>query len=262
MTGLGIALTMFSVLPGRTGAGALDRRGTGAVLRWLPVVGLLLGGLAGTLGSLASYRQPTSPLLCAAIAVAVLVALTGALHLDGLADTADGLGSRAAPARALEIMRRGDIGPFGAASLILVLLLDVSALTAMHGNHWRLAAAVTVAATTGRVAAMQAALPGIPPARDGGFGSLVAGTVSRRAAVIGTLLVMLLAALLDSSTAAHRAPGISGAIGWPVAVAVALAVGWWLRGRVTNRLGGVTGDVFGALIEFTTMLTLLGAALS
>jgi adenosylcobinamide-GDP ribazoletransferase len=190
--------------------------------------------------------------------VAALAGLSGGLHLDGLADTADGLARRAGAERALEIMRRSDIGPFGVVALILTLLVDVAALACLPGNHWRFVAAMAVAAATGRLAATLAGLPGVPPAREAGFGALVTGTVSRAVAAPVAVSVLAISGVLGALTTGHAA---HGAVGWPAAVAVALALGWTLRVRLTRALGGITGDVFGALIEVTTTLTLLGLAL-
>ena len=105
-------------------------------------------------------------LLGAAVAVALLAALTGGLHLDGLADTGDGLGSRRPAADALAIMRRPDIGPLGVVTLVLVLLIQVTALATVP-RGWPAVAALVLAVVTGRVAAVLAT--GVPAARPGGL---------------------------------------------------------------------------------------------
>ncbi len=130
--------------------------------------------------------SPERQLLGAALAMMLLALLTGGLHLDGLADTADGLGSRRPAPQALEIMRRSDAGPFGVAALVLVLLVQVCALASLPPG--RGAAALVLAAVTSRVAVVLAT--GSPSARPSGFGALVAGRTSAagRAATVAVLL--------------------------------------------------------------------------
>src|SRR5215211_6533149 len=94
------------------------------VLPWAPLVGLVLGGAATGVAVLGA--RWISPLAGAVLAVAVLALLTRGLHLDGLADTADGLGPLRDRERALEVMRSGDVGPFGVATLVLTLLLQAA----------------------------------------------------------------------------------------------------------------------------------------
>jgi len=188
------------------------------------------------------------------LAVTVLAALTGGLHLDGLADLADGLGSRRPAAGALEIMKQSDIGPFGVVALIVVLGAGVAALGSVQGGPWTPVGVLAVAAATGRVAAVHAAVPGVRPARASGFGSIVAGHVPPAAAVAWTVGVLGLGAAI--------AIDLSIAVGWfLVPQAIALAAAYLFRLHVVRRLGGVTGDVFGALIESAAAVTLIGVAL-
>jgi adenosylcobinamide-GDP ribazoletransferase len=262
--GFALAVSMFSIIPaprrflaGPDNDAALDRSQTTATLRWLPALGAILGALAGLTSVAVLYRDRSAGLLAAAIGVTALILLTGGLHLDGLADTVDGLASRAPHDKALEIMRRSDIGPFGVVAIVVVLLLDVAAVAviANAGSPWRVLAGLMVAAVTGRLAAIHAGLPGVPAARDSGFGSLVAGSVN--AATAGSL--MALGLLVGAALAWLNHASI---VGWPVAQVVALLLMWFTRRWLTTRLGGVTGDVFGALIEATTMLTLVGISLA
>jgi adenosylcobinamide-GDP ribazoletransferase len=257
MSGLRLALAMFTALPvPNAWHQGVTRGRAAATLRWLPLVGALLGGLAGVPVTVVLARDPSAGLLAAALGVAALALLSGGLHLDGLADTADGLGSRADPRRALEIMRRSDIGPFGVVALLLVLLLDVAAVAAMaDGPPWRSAAALCVAAATGRLAVVHAAGPGVPSARPNGFGALVAGCTSRRAAVALTLAVLAGGAGLGALVRTNP-------LDWPTAQLAGLAAAWCLRRHITRRLGGVTGDVFGALLEAATTVTLVALVLA
>lgn len=255
MTRLARSVAMFTIVPVpvRVAAEPTPAHGAQALL-WLPAVGAVLGAAAGLPATAVRAWAPHASLLGAILAVAALAALTGGLHLDGLADTADGLGSRAAPARALEIMKQPDVGPFGVVTLVLVLLADVASLTSLRGGAWTPAAVLAVAAATGRVAAVQAAVRSVPAARPGGFGALVAGRVTIPAAAGWTVAALALGA---AAALALRIPPA-----WVlVPQAVALATAWLLRRYAARRLGGVTGDVFGGLIEAATAVTLIGVAL-
>ena len=140
-SGLRLSVTLLTVIPWRDPAGRPgdpagrpgdpappDRATAGAAMAWAPAVGLLLGIIAAAVLVLADHALGTGPLTAAVLAVAALALLTRGLHLDGLADLADGLGSGKPAASALEIMRRSDIGPFGTVTLVLVLLAQVAAL--------------------------------------------------------------------------------------------------------------------------------------
>jgi adenosylcobinamide-GDP ribazoletransferase len=250
-----VALSLFTVIP-VSGGGELDEAAAARAVFWLPAVGLLAGAVAAGVMVLVEAGGGSAPrrLLGAAVAVAILGGLTGGLHLDGLADTADGLGSRRPAADALAIMRRSDVGPLGVATLVLVLLIQVTALAAAPRGLPG-AAALVLAAVTGRVAVVLAT--GAPAARPGGFGALVAGrTGAAGRAATGALLVC--AALLAGW-------GIGG---WPAAwrgVLAALAgllAGGLLARTARRRLGGLTGDVFGAIIELSMAVVLLVLALA
>jgi len=169
------ALGLFTILPVRAAPEIGGDDAARAVL-WLPVVGLLLAvpAAAVLLAVEAGGHSGPRRLLAAALAIAVLALLTGGLHLDGLADTADGLGSRRPRDEALAIMRRSDIGPFGVAALLFTCVLQITALATVNPG-WPAAAVLAGAAVTGRVAVVLATGPGTPAARPDGFGALVAG---------------------------------------------------------------------------------------
>jgi len=213
---------------------------------WAPVVGLALGAAAA--GVLVGCQHAhMGSFLAAVLAIAVLAALTRALHLDGLADTADGLGSRQPADRALAIMARSDIGPFGVVALALTLLVQVGALEQAERTG-RGPLAILVAAVAARLAITIACRHRVPAARPGGLGALVAGTVHPAAG-----------AALAAVTI-----GAAFALGWIYAVAVAagLACSLLLTALATRRLGGITGDVLGAIAETTTAACLLVTAIS
>jgi len=251
------AITLFTALPVPTSSheDVTPSRARAAVA-WLPIVGAGLGALAALPAVAIVSGDRYQLFLSAVISVVVLTLLTRGLHLDGLADAADGLGSRAPAERALEIMRRSDIGPFGVLAIVLVVLLDISALTELpFHSDWTMCAALATAAATGRLAVVHACLPGTTAARPDGFGALVAGGIRPGTAVLETAAVLGLGSALAVSVDAD-------ALAWPVAQAAALAIAWLVRVHATRRFGGITGDVFGALVEITTALTLVGLALS
>ena len=251
-SGLRLAVTLLTAvpLPGERSGGAGGRapsRRTAAAMAWAPAVGLLLGAAAAAVLELAARWARTGPLLAAVLAVAALALLTRGLHLDGLADLADGLGSRRPAAQALAIMKRSDIGPFGVVTLVLTLLVQVAAL-AQAQSLGRGAPAVIAAAVTGRLALPWACRRGVPAARGTGLGTLVAGTVP--------------AAIPVALTAAALAGAYPFGIVVPIAVAAGLAASLALTALAVRRLGGITGDVLGALVEVATAVCLLVTAIS
>ncbi|AXG77455.1 adenosylcobinamide-GDP ribazoletransferase [Streptomyces paludis] len=220
-----------------------DRTAARAGMLWAPAAGLVVGGAAAVVGGL-FLLAGAAPLLAAVAAVAVPAVLTRGLHLDGLADTADGLGSGRPAEDALRIMKRSDIGPFGVVTLLLVLLGQTAAVAALYETGWaRGTAAVVLSGVTARIALTLACRTGVPPARPDGLGAAVAGTVSVRAAA-------LVAVLACAAGAAAGAPfGPAGAVHHALAVLAALVCAHALLRHCVRRFGGVTGDVFGALAE-------------
>ncbi|WP_433238222.1 adenosylcobinamide-GDP ribazoletransferase [Actinomadura nitritigenes] len=243
-----LAVTLLTVVPLRTPE---VNRGTGrAAMLAAPLVGLLTGG-AAALVLLLGGALDLSGLLAAALAVGAAAVLTRALHLDGLADLADGLGSGRPAEDALAIMKRSDIGPFGVVTLLLVVLVQVAALaSAPHA-----AVAALIAGVTGRLALPWACREGVPAARPGGLGALVAGTVPARGALVATVAVL---AAAGAAGAASGGPG--GALHGLAAVVIGLAAALLMLRHAVRRLGGVTGDVLGALVEIATTAALLALA--
>lgn len=248
------ALALFSIAPVPTGP-ELTRAGAAAALRWLPLVGAALGAMAGL--PIAAVREwaPDAALVGAVLSVSLLVLFTRALHLDGLGDTADGLGSRATAARALEIMRQPDVGPFGVLAIVLVVLLDVAALASLDGGPWTSVAALAVACATGRLAVLGAAHRRVPSAHASGFGAFVAGSVSTPVLLAETVLVLGFGAGMAATVSAD-------VVAWLAGQLAAALLGAAFLAHAVRRLGGVTGDVFGAIVELVTALTLAGLALT
>jgi adenosylcobinamide-GDP ribazoletransferase len=246
--GLRLAMTLLTAipLPGGRKTGAPTRRVAAAAMTWAPVVGLLLGAAAAAVLELAARPGHTGPLLAAVLAVTALALLTRGLHLDGLADLADGLGSRRPAEAALAIMKRSDIGPFGVVTLVLTLGIQVAALAQAQALG-RGVPAVVAAAVAGRLSLTWACRRGVPAARGSGLGALVAGTVPP------AIPVALTAAALGGSFAFGMVILIAVAAGLAASLAVTVLA--------VRRLGGITGDVLGALVEITAAVCLVVTAL-
>ena len=253
MRGLRLSVTLLSVLPAGGPGGTPSRQDAAAAMMWAPLVGLLLGVPAAAAAWACDHLLHTGPLVAAAVSVASLAAGTRALHLDGLADLADGLGSGKPAAEALAIMRRSDIGPFGVVTLVLTLLCQVAGLAQAEAAG-RGPAAVIVAAVTGRLALTWACRRGVPAARPGGLGALVAATVP-------PAVPALLTAGVLAVTAGSVALAASAAWILPVAEAAGLLAALALGRHAVRRLGGITGDVLGALVETATAACLLVTAM-
>ncbi len=267
-TGLRLSVTLLTVIPLRGAVPAAspsppsrpDRATAAAAMAWAPVVGLLLGVIGAAILLGADHPLGAGPLTGAVLAISSLALLSRGLHLDGLADLADGLGSGQPAPVALEIMRRSDIGPFGTVTLILSLLIQVAALSqAESSGPARGAAALIAAVVTGRLALTWACRRGVPSARPDGLGALVAGTVSPPIPVLITMAATAAAAAAVAvSTRLASQP-----LGWtlPLAVVAGLAAALVVQRHAVRRLGGITGDVLGALAEVAATVTLVVAAM-
>ena len=233
----------------------VDARTARRAMLLAPVVGLLLALVVGIPAQLLASATPAGGLLSAALAVTALAWLTRALHLDGLADTADALGSGRPAAQALEIARRSDIGPFGVVTVLLVVLLQVLALAALLDTGAG-AGSLAVALVTARMAITLACMSGVPAARPDGLGALVAGTVP----VIGGS-VLAAAWVVVAAAAVGTAHGPGAAAATAAAVLGGLAAGAMVVRTAVRRLGGVTGDILGATTEIagTAVLVILVA---
>ncbi|BFT64825.1 adenosylcobinamide-GDP ribazoletransferase [Pseudomonas moorei] len=237
-----IALQFLSSLPIRL-PGMPAPQELGRSLLFYPLVGLLFGGILWVLNWL---MLGTPLLLHAALLLTVWVLLSGALHLDGLADSADAwLGGFGDRERTLTIMKDPRSGPIAVVTLVLVLLLKFAALLALIEQQQ--AMALIIVPLLGRSALLGLFLT-TPYVRAGGLGQALADHLPRSAgkqvlAVSGLVCVLI--------------AGLSGF--FTVMLAVVLFV--WLRQLMLRRLGGTTGDTAGALLELLEVAMLVGLAL-
>lgn len=248
LTGPWESVALLTALPVPARA-ATSTRG---VLRWAPLVGVLLGGVAAAVGD--AGTRLVSPLTGAVLAVAALALLTRGLHLDGLADTADGLGPLRGQERALQVMHQSDVGPFGVATLVLTLLLQVACLAALlpQDGGWLALWAAVVGA---RLVMGRAGLPGVAVAEGSSLGRTVAGTVSP-----GWLTGSAVLVLGAAAGAAVAVVDLWSAVGLAAGLGAGALAAELLHRRARRRLGGTTGDVMGAMAEVATAATLLVAA--
>jgi adenosylcobinamide-GDP ribazoletransferase len=237
-----IALQFLSSLPIRL-PGMPEPRELGRSLLFYPLVGLLFGAILWALNWLLSG---TPPLLHAALLLSVWVLLSGGLHLDGLADSADAwLGGFGDRERTLTIMKDPRSGPIAVVTLVLVLLLKFTALLALIGQAHSLA--LVIVPLIGRSALLGLFLT-TPYVRAGGLGQALADHLPRSAGR-QVLAVSALACVLIA--------GLSGV----VAVLLAVLGFAWLRQVMLRRLGGTTGDTAGAMLELLEVAVLVGLAL-
>ncbi|GKY88718.1 adenosylcobinamide-GDP ribazoletransferase [Sinisalibacter aestuarii] len=218
------ALALLTRLPVRAG----PPRGAAAAWAW-PLAGLAVALIAGLAGWIAlAFGVPVG--VAAGLVLAAQIAATGALHEDGLADSADGLWGGHDPARRLDIMKDSHIGSYGVLALGLSLLLRWSALSALIGAGWLFAPLIAAAALSRAPMAVLAAA--LPNARGSGLSSHV-GAPDQATATLAVALAALLALL---------------AVGWAMLAPlfwVALA-GIAIAALARARIGGQTGDILGA----------------
>ena len=220
-----------------------DKRMLGRSLLYYPVVGLILGLLLAAMNWILS---DATTLLRAALVLVTWVMLTGALHLDGLADSADawvgGLGDRK---RTLAIMKDPYCGPAAVVTLVLVLMIKFAALTSIEPNNW-LALVLVPALARSTIPLLFGTTPYV---RRGGLGTALAENLPRTACI---------AVVVTTAATAIYVGGTSG--GWSVLVVTGVFL--LLRAAMMRRLGGTTGDTAGALIELTETATLVAVVLA
>ena len=246
---LRLSVGTLTIVPSGT-MGEIDRRTAARAMIMAPLAVLPLAAVVTLLGWLAQAAG-LPPLAIGLLVVGGLALGSRALHLDGLADTVDGFGAGWTAERSLAVMRRGDVGPMGVVSLIVVLGLQAISIGELVDGVGG-ALLVGVAVCCSRAVLCLICLRGVPAARGEGLGVVVADSVPRTAATGCWLAVLLIMTVVAAGTG-HGA--ISGAL---AVVAAATAVGVLVY-RSVRRLGGVTGDVMGAGIEiaFTVLIVVM-----
>jgi adenosylcobinamide-GDP ribazoletransferase len=230
------ATTFLTRLP--VGGDEVDTRAVAAAAPYYPVVGGAIGAAAGAAGAVLALILPH--LVAGALVVALAVAATGAIHIDGLADTADAAGGRT-PAERLRIMRDHSVGAFGATAVALFVVVEVAAISTLLEDGLAVAVVLlAVFAASRSAAAPLAAL--LPYARDKAG---VPVFFTRRGALAGVVVAAILCA----------PAGLSGlaALG-AAAVVVAAGAAFYRR-----WLGGITGDALGATVAVAEALALVAA---
>lgn len=238
------ALSFFSRLPIRPRPGTFDLgRSAGA---W-PLAGLLIAILPALVFAIAcALWMP--PGLGALFVVATSALITGAMHEDGLADTADGFGGGETLAEKLAIMRDSRLGTYGALALIVSVLIRAGAIGAIGFSPVRGALAIVAAAMLSRAFALWHWYATTPARSDGMAAS--AGFPDRPAFILGAMIAAIPALLLIAVSAYAAILGLLMA-----------ATGVWLFSRLANRqIGGHTGDTIGAAQQIAETLLLAGFA--
>jgi adenosylcobinamide-GDP ribazoletransferase len=252
LDGIRLALSTLTVLPVR--AGRTDRTAAGRAMELAPLVGLVVAlPAAGVL--LTGRLLFDTGLLAAILAIATLALVTRGLHLDGLADLADGLGSHRDPEGTRHVMKDPAVGAFGVLWLFFVPLLQLAALSScvLLGSG---SASLLLAVMTGRLA-ITAACCSTPAATPSGLGAMVAGTVRRAVPwlwLLGLTAAFASYALVDPDTRGTESFRVARTIAAPC---LALLVAYAVRRHAVRRVGGLTGDVLGALCELATTVCLV-----
>jgi len=248
--GLRLAVGTFTAIPVPP-PGRLDRPTARFAMIIAPLATVPIGVAAAVVGAVGGWGGLPN-LVTATLLIGVVAMGSRGLHLDGLADTADGLAASYDRQRALEIMRRGNTGPIGGVTLVLVLLIQVAATASVLGRPWG-SLAVGGLICLSRYSLLITCAAGVPAARPDGLGAVVAGVVPRPLAGLGIALAAAAACGLLIPT---------GSTWWLGLVAMLLGsltvVAMVLRCR--RRFGGITGDVLGAGIELTLAALLIAAS--
>lgn len=243
------AIGLLTVLPVRPRWD--ERTEPGRVMAFYPLVGALIGGvLAGLFYLLRETRLPeTSPLLLAALVLTAWAGITGGLHLDGWADCCDALFVPVSRERRLEILHDPRLGSFGAIGLVLLLVVKLAAIQGVIASPARLSVLVIVptAARWALVLAAQA----FPLARPDGMAATFRRGLGAREVAIATATVLLVAAVAAALTGSR---GLVALVVAPLAMLVVASL-------AAGRLGGLTGDVYGAIVETAETASLVAACL-
>ena len=233
------AVSFLTVVPiGNADGSAGDRLGRA----YFPAIGALIGLVAGL--AYVAVSAISTPLLAAAAAIASLTLLTGALHLDGLADSADGLLGRGDVERRLAVMRDPRLGSYGVAAVVVLVLLEFAALSSM--SPARALAGLVIAGALSRFATL-VVIALVPYVRESGLGSIAFDSRRRSLDLLAGAAITILVCALDW----RRAAVAAALVAISTLAVVALA---------RKRLGGATGDICGATAELGQLAALLAFA--
>ncbi|MBB6675350.1 adenosylcobinamide-GDP ribazoletransferase [Cohnella nanjingensis] len=258
------ALQFLTRLPVPSAAGGASERAFRRSVVLFPAAGLAIGLLTAAFGALLRWGLPSWP--AAVLLTAVWIGLSGALHLDGLMDTADGLLSHRSRERMLEIMKDSRVGAMGVMAGSLSVLMRAALLASLLQDGrtaWALCALALIPVWSR--AFLPAAITGWPYARaeGSGLGGLFRGVGARHAvaafAVATALSAAVLAALvlLAKDSAGLPLGWAQAAIAWSIAAAFTYVAGSLTASAIARKLGGLTGDVYGAINELLELGLLL-----
>ncbi|HEY1296284.1 MAG TPA: adenosylcobinamide-GDP ribazoletransferase [Chloroflexota bacterium] len=217
--------------------------GLGEALGWLPLVGLLMGAVLG-LVELGMQWLSLSPLLASTVIVVLLLAISGALHADGLMDTCDAVFGHASPERRLEIMRDPRTGAFGVAGLVSIVALKIAALASLPWPA-RLGF-IVLAPCLGRWSIVLVTVL-FPYGRPTGLGAPLKAAASPKILALASVVPVVACAVVGP-------PGLAAGL---IALVVAVGIGRWLM----TLLPGLTGDCYGATCEVVETVVWLSGAL-
>jgi adenosylcobinamide-GDP ribazoletransferase len=230
----------------------VSRRSAGAAILLAPLTTLPVLAVLACAHLLVAHAR--APSLVVAVLVLLAEALvTRAMHLDGLADTADGLSAGYDAESSLRAMKASDVGPSGVGAVVLVVLLQASCVSVLLPTVGG-AVAAGLAWVSSRLALAWACRRGVPAAQRGGLGAMVAGAVSPAASAGGSLVLLVVGTVVVAE---------SGGRLWSAGVVVVVGVlaALALVRRAVRRLGGVSGDVLGAVVEVALSAGLVMAVL-
>lgn len=249
--GLRLAVGTLSRLP-TAPPGRVDRS-VARVAMLLAPVAVVPPALLWAAAHLAVVHTSTPGTLVGVLLVAATALWSRGLHLDGLADTCDGLSASYDRDRALAVMKTGDVGPSGAVALGVVLLAQSVALGDLLST-WGGTTLALVALLASRHALAWGCARAVPAARPGGLGAAVGGSVGPAALAAATVVVLALSTLTAVSSETRWYAG-------PLVVGVGLLGAVCVLRTAVRRLGGMSGDVLGAVVEVTLTAGLVAATL-
>ena len=245
LAGVKVCLGLLTRIPVSDGGTGEDTRAQLAQASWaFPIVGVLVGALGAVIFAVASVLG-LPPWTAALLAVGGTVAVSGALHEDGLADVADGFGGAFARDEKLAIMRDSRIGTYGTLALILSVALRAAALAAI-ADPWTAAAAL-IAAHAGARAGLPAVMRSLPLARADGLAARAGMPEPAAVATALAIAAVIALALLGVGTAV-------------LAILAAAAAATTMAALARRQIGGYTGDVLGAVQQCTEIAILLAVA--